>query len=957
MLERLNELARRLDELSARLESVERALGRGAEATAKWPLAGSPPAAASATEDGPSRWAAVLARARAVVPPPLPRLDGERRVPPPVADGPVAPPVAAQSQPPAFEDFTADEPEPPSRTWESTLGIKWAAVGGAVFILIAIGLFLKLGIDNGWLGRIPFGARCLLAALLGLVFVGVGEVARRKINAWAAVGLFGAGVAAVFASAFAAGAFEVVSREVGFGLLVASAGMGVTIGARTKLASVAILAIVLGYVAPFLVGSRNDSEIVLPAYLLTLLATGLALAAWRRGNFRWVGRVSWWGSLGIGALWILDSGHRSPAIATVFLATAWLFVHLSHYIAARGQERMEGITDEDDAELERSISREAAATPAGALRAVPTLSSFSSTSWTFGFMAYVFAESAVFPAWLAPAAGVGVTLLCAWVLVGGLDLLTQRPRTDRELLGAGLMVQAGSLLVAAIALGVSGQAQTVVGLGVSVAAVVAGRWVGSWGLRLYGLVVLALATGRLVSIDAMTKGPARGPVSMETVALIPLSAWMLMAVLGAFAWLATGALWRGRADAQGQPRPSVVPLVACIVGIALLLLSVVSADAHLGAIAGTWAAIGLVAAVAARWWDAPWMRPMRVGVVGSTAAMLAVIPFMTVAFGQWPPSGSLNAMTRAGFGSLPVWLGSTVTPGLHAAFIIGLGVGLAQVVAGRLVSPGRGARSARVATGCVGGAFLLLVSSVEAGRAGLVLGGNDRWGWSGVALWWGACAVAGVLVRRGSAHPARLVAACALGSVAPLAWGVAYLTPRLGVWFGFDAGFVHPGMVTALLLVGGLAVVAIAGLRGLRSLEQVLQDGSIDWAPARRAAGWVCVWMAGGLLFAATSLEAIRGARALVEDQTAEAGALSTWWAIFATALVVVGFAYRAPWSRYVGLGLLSLTALKILVLDMANVQPLWRILSVAITGVLMLGVAVLYSKLTAAESRNPRDE
>jgi hypothetical protein len=73
--------------------------------------------------------------------------------------------------------------------------------------------------------------------------------------------------------------------------------------------------------------------------------------------------------------------------------------------------------------------------------------------------------------------------------------------------------------------------------------------------------------------------------------------------------------------------------------------------------------------------------------------------------------------------------------------------------------------------------------------------------------------------------------------------------------------------------------------------------------------------------------------------------ALSIFWAIFAVACVLLGFRARAAELRYFGLALLAVTLLKVVVIDMSQVQTGYRILSFMGLGALLLGTSVLYGK------------
>jgi uncharacterized membrane protein len=72
---------------------------------------------------------------------------------------------------------------------------------------------------------------------------------------------------------------------------------------------------------------------------------------------------------------------------------------------------------------------------------------------------------------------------------------------------------------------------------------------------------------------------------------------------------------------------------------------------------------------------------------------------------------------------------------------------------------------------------------------------------------------------------------------------------------------------------------------------------------------------------------------------------LSIFWAIFAVACVLLGFRVRAAALRFFGLALLAITLLKVVLIDMSQVQTGYRILSFMGLGAVLLGTSVLYGK------------
>ncbi len=73
---------------------------------------------------------------------------------------------------------------------------------------------------------------------------------------------------------------------------------------------------------------------------------------------------------------------------------------------------------------------------------------------------------------------------------------------------------------------------------------------------------------------------------------------------------------------------------------------------------------------------------------------------------------------------------------------------------------------------------------------------------------------------------------------------------------------------------------------------------------------------------------------------------LSLVWSIYAVAALVVGFRLGIRPVRLAALGLLGLTAIKLLLVDMATVQQIYRIISFLVLGTMMIAASYLYHRL-----------
>jgi uncharacterized membrane protein len=383
-------------------------------------------------------------------------------------------------RPPPFPTKTK-----PDFSLERLIGGRWYAWIGALAVVVGMGLLFKYAYDQHWLYIQP-PWRCILGALFGLSLLTVGEVIKRKINAFAAAGIFAAGIGTIYASTFAAyQLYKLLPDQTALILLAATAALGIFMGARARLVSVTTISLIGGYLSPFLMG-MGGKPAVLPFFLLTLMSVGLTLAAWFRGPFNILRPLTWWATLIIGGFWTLNTGVHNLTLALTFLGLTWAAIHAELLILARRD----------------LLVRDDPRPPANHwLTWRPLLSSFSSTAWTVLLAVQVLDAFGIHD-WIAPAALFGATSMLWFALAGNLAALRDPPRTDAERLGACLGVQAGALLIATIAMALGNWGEVIAWLTLGVSSIVAGKWLRTRAFDIYGLIVLTLCTGRLLLIDS-----------------------------------------------------------------------------------------------------------------------------------------------------------------------------------------------------------------------------------------------------------------------------------------------------------------------------------------------------------------------------------------------------------------------------------------------------------------------
>lgn len=158
--------------------------------------------------------------------------------------------------------------------------------------------------------------------------------------------------------------------------------------------------------------------------------------------------------------------------------------------------------------------------------------------------------------------------------------------------------------------------------------------------------------------------------------------------------------------------------------------------------------------------------------------------------------------------------------------------------------------------------------------------------------------------------------------------------------------------------VGGLPVL---NLLGLLYLAPAAVLGLARWpaAAAPRPLPRLRLPVAGLLLWVWASLEAIRtasGGLIPMGEGIDEAGlwAVSAAWVLLAAAALALGLMRDRPTPRLYGLGLLALTALKVVFVDLAGLSGLWRVASLLGLGLALLAIGDAYRRFGPARRPAP---
>jgi uncharacterized membrane protein len=155
---------------------------------------------------------------------------------------------------------------------------------GIGILVLAIGFFVKYAIDNNWIGEV---GRVCVGLLCGGILVGLAHKLRNSYKSFSSV-LIGGGMAVFyFTITLAYHNFHLFGQTASFVILIAITAFAVALSLLYDRQELAIISLVGGFSAPFLVSDGSGHYQTLFIYLIILNAGLLILAynkAWRLLN-------------------------------------------------------------------------------------------------------------------------------------------------------------------------------------------------------------------------------------------------------------------------------------------------------------------------------------------------------------------------------------------------------------------------------------------------------------------------------------------------------------------------------------------------------------------------------------------------------------------------------------------------------------------------------------------------
>lgn len=193
----------------------------------------------------------------------------------PQPQAPQGPPQDPPREPPAPPPHDP-EPEKPAIDWEQWIGVRGAAALGGLALTVAAVYFFKYSIETGLIGET---ARVIIGIVLGVGCIFAAEVPLRERYRVLGDWLAGAGGAILYLSFWASSAlYHLVPTGVAFGGMIVVTIACCVLAVRRRAAPVAVLGLLGGFATPALLSTGQDRPIELFTYL-ALLNGGLIMTA------------------------------------------------------------------------------------------------------------------------------------------------------------------------------------------------------------------------------------------------------------------------------------------------------------------------------------------------------------------------------------------------------------------------------------------------------------------------------------------------------------------------------------------------------------------------------------------------------------------------------------------------------------------------------------------------------
>jgi uncharacterized membrane protein len=221
---------------------------------------------------------------------------------------------------------------------ELVIGRRLVGLVAIALIVIATAFFLKYAFENRWIGEL---GRVTLGVVAGLTLVWAGY--KRHGRRWRHLSeaLTGGGIVILYLSVYGAFAYyHLVDQRTAFlflAILVAEAHL---LAMQYRAPSIAVLALVGGFLVPLLLSTGRDNYPVLFTYI-AILDLGMLAAVIAR-SWRWIGSLAYAGTQLLFWGWYSEHYHPEKRLAALLFQTAVFLIFAGADLAPNLRRRAAG---------------------------------------------------------------------------------------------------------------------------------------------------------------------------------------------------------------------------------------------------------------------------------------------------------------------------------------------------------------------------------------------------------------------------------------------------------------------------------------------------------------------------------------------------------------------------------------------------------------------------------------
>ncbi len=222
-----------------------------------------------------------------------------------------------------------------SQGLEQLIGSRWLLYVGLAGLVLGMSYFVKYAFDNGWVSE---ELRVVAAVVTGLALIGSGiRFSTRGLGLFGQA-LSGAGIVVLYVAIYAALHFYgLVTEGPAFVLMVLVTAGAAFLSHREKSQSLAILALLGGFMTPMLVGGDRHVQVVLFTYIGVLLLGTVTLVRLHRWPSLTV--ISYACTFALVLLWLLDSYRPETWLQLELFLTGYLAIFLYLLWSIRREQR------------------------------------------------------------------------------------------------------------------------------------------------------------------------------------------------------------------------------------------------------------------------------------------------------------------------------------------------------------------------------------------------------------------------------------------------------------------------------------------------------------------------------------------------------------------------------------------------------------------------------------------